>query len=72
MSNETKTAPAAKNRNRKAILTIAFQEFNGVFLAKISDNKGRETHAFGARKCQAQLHALRNYRLKYLTPYFKM
>ena len=72
MSNETKTAPAAKNRNRKATLTIAFQEFNGVFLAKISDQKGQHTFDYGTRKCQAQLHALRNYRKKYLTPYFKM
>lgn len=72
MQNKTETAPAAKNRNRKAVLTTSFQEFNGVFLAKISDNKGKETFAYGKRKCQAQLHALSNYRLKYFTPYFKM
>lgn len=62
----------AKTRNRKGILTISFQKFGEVFLAKISDQKGRHTFAYGTRKCQAQLHALRNYRLKYLTPYFKM
>lgn len=72
MRNTQTTAPAAKNRNRKAVLTTSFQEFNGVFLAKISDQKGQHTFAYGTRKCQAQLHALRNYRKKYLTPYFKM
>ncbi len=72
MSNKTVTAPAAKNRNRKAVLTTSFQEFNGVFLAKISNNKGKETFAYGKRKCQAQLHALSNYRIKYLTTYFNM
>ena len=73
MSNKpTTVAPAAKTKKRKESLTIAFQKFNGVYLAKISDQKGKETFAYGARKCQAQLHALRNYRLKYLTPYFNM
>ena len=72
MRNPITTAPAAKNRNRKAILTISFQKFGEVFLAKISDRNGRATFAYGTRKCQAQLHAVKNYRLKYLTPYFKM
>lgn len=72
MSNKPTTAPAAKNRNRKATLTISFQKFGEVFLAKISDKFGNVTFAYGTRKCQAQLHAIRNYRKKYLTPYFKM
>ena len=67
MSNETVTlAPVAKNRNRKSILTISFQKFGDAFLAKISDRNGNATFAYGARKCQAQLHALRNYRTKFL------
>lgn len=72
MRNKTITAPVAKRQTAKESLTIAFQKFEGVFLAKISDQKGNETFAYGARKCQAQLHAIRNYRLKYLTPYFNM
>lgn len=71
MLNVTQTAPAATEQKKES-LTIAFQQFNGVFLAKISDQKGQHTFAYGTRKCQAQLHALRNYRKKYLTPYFKM
>ena len=71
MQNKTETAPAATEQKKES-LTIAFQKFNGVFLAKISNNNGKETFAYGANKCRAQLRALRNYRLKYFTPYFKM
>ena len=71
MSNKTATAPAATEQKKES-LTIAFQEFNGVFLAKISNNNGKETFAYGANKCRAQISAIRNYKLKYLTPYFKM
>lgn len=71
MRNTTQTAPAAKTEKKES-LTIAFQKFNGVFLAKISNNNGKETFAYGANKCRAQLRALRNYRIKYLTPYFNM
>lgn len=71
MLNVTQTAPAATEQKKES-LTIAFQKFNGVFLAKISNNNGKETFAYGKRKCQAQLHALSNYRIKYLTTYFNM
>ena len=71
MQNQTVTAPAATEQKKES-LTIAFQEFNGVILAKISNNKGKETFAYGANKCRAQISAIRNYKLKYLTPYFKM
>lgn len=71
MSNKFATAPAAKTEKKES-LTIAFQKFNGVFLAKISNNNGKETFAYGANKCRAQISAIRNYKLKYLTPYFKM
>lgn len=71
MRNTQTTAPAATEQKKES-LTIAFQEFNGVFLAKISNNKGKETFAYGANKCRAQLRALRNYRIKYLTTYFNM
>lgn len=48
-------------------LVVAFQHFNGVFLAKISNLQGKGTHAFGATKCKAQLNALLNYQTKYAT-----
>lgn len=72
MRNPITTAPAAKTEQKKESLTIAFQEFNGVFLAKISNNKGKETFAYGRNKCRAQISAIRNYRIKYFTPYFNM
>ena len=56
----TTTTPSTKES-----LTIAFQDFNGVFLAKISNLKGKETFAYGESKCKAQLNAVQNYRLKY-------
>ena len=71
MLNKPTTAPTAKTEKKES-LTIAFQKFNGVFLAKISNNNGKETFAYGANKCRAQISAIRNYKLKYLTPYFKM
>lgn len=46
-------------------LTIAFQEFNGVFLAKISNLKGKETFAYGENKALAEQNAIRNYNTKY-------
>lgn len=64
MRNSTQTASATAPRNRES-LTVAFQDFNGVFLAKISNLKGKETHAFGKTQSSAQINALRNYRLKY-------
>lgn len=72
MRNKTITAPAATTQTRKQSLTIVFQKFNGVFLAKISNNQGKETFAYGNNKSRAQLNALSNYRLKYLTRSFNM
>ncbi len=64
MQNQTQAQPATEPRNRES-LTVAFQNFNGVFLAKISNLKGRETHAFGATTALAEQNAMNNYRLKY-------
>ncbi|MEC5156662.1 hypothetical protein [Chryseobacterium sp. MP_3.2] len=64
MQNVT-TAPAAKSKTAKESLTIAFQNFNGVFIAKISNLKGKETFAYGENKVSAEINALQNYRLKY-------
>ena len=57
MRNQTTT--------QKEALTVAFQEFNGVFLAKISNLKGKETYAFGSTTSKAQLNALKNYNVKF-------
>lgn len=65
MRNQTQTAPEAKAQKSKTQLTIAFHDFNGVVLAKISNLKDRETFAYGETKGQAQINALRNYRTKY-------
>lgn len=57
------TTPVAKG-NEATVIT--FIPFNGVFMAKISSvTSERKTHAFGATKAQAQLHALAMFRLKY-------
>ncbi len=56
-----------QTKKTKESLRITFQDFNGVFLAKISNLKGKETFAYGESKCKAQLHAVRNYRTKYST-----
>ncbi|WP_332031111.1 hypothetical protein [Kaistella sp.] len=65
MRNSTQTAqPATEPCNRES-LTVAFQNFNDVFLAKISNLKGKETYAFGATTAIAQQNAMRNYQTKY-------
>ena len=56
----TTTTPTTKES-----LTIAFQDFNGVFIAKISNLKGKETFAYGENQTLAEANALRNYRTKY-------
>ena len=58
--------------DKKEALVVAFQDFNGVYLAKISNSRDKETHAFGATKCIAEQNAITNYNLKYNTPYYKM
>ncbi|KFC19377.1 hypothetical protein [Chryseobacterium sp. FH1] len=68
MLNQTKQKPVTK----KDSLVVAFQDFNGVYLAKISNAKDKETHAFGATKCLAEQNAISNYNLKYNTAYYNM
>lgn len=50
-------------------LVVAFQSFNGVFIAKISNKKDKETFAYGETKAVAQLNALRNYKRKYYSTF---
>ena len=62
MLNTTNTAPQPQN---KETITVAFQDFNGVILAKISNLKDKETFAYGETKAKAQMNAIQNYSLKY-------
>ena len=62
MPNVTQTASQPQN---KETLTVAFQDFNGVILAKISNLKDKETFAYGENKQLAQKKALKNYKRKY-------
>jgi len=68
MSNK----PTNSVTKTKDTLVVAFQDFNGVYLAKISNTKDKQTHAFGATKGEAEKNAIENYNLKYNTPYYLM
>ncbi|GEM_PF-2957219 len=62
-NSEKKSATAAKSNEG---LVVAFQDFNGVFIARItSKDRARQTHGYGATKALAEYHALTNFRLKY-------
>lgn len=61
MRNKTITASQPQTES----VTIAFQDFNGVFLAKISNLKDKETFAYGETKESAQANAVKNYSIKY-------
>ncbi len=62
-NQESKSATAAKSNEG---LVVAFQDFNGVFIARItSKDQTRQTHGYGATKALAECHALTNFRLKY-------
>ena len=61
---QNKTITASQPQTKEA-LTVAFQNFNGVFLAKISNLKDKETFAYGETKAKAQMNAIQNYSLKY-------
>lgn len=65
MRNSTLLAPATEPKRNRESLTVAFQNFNDVFLAKISNLKGQETFAYGETEKQAERNALQNYRTKY-------
>ena len=57
------TQPATQPQTE--IVTIAFQDFNGVYRAKISNLKDKETFAYGETKESAQANAVKNYSIKY-------
>ena len=61
MRNKTITAPQPQTES----VTIAFQDFNGVYLAKISNLKDKETFGYGETKESAQTNAVKNFRIKY-------
>lgn len=66
MQNVTQTASQPQN---KEALTVAFQDFKGVFLAKISNLKDKETFAYGENKALAEQNALKNYNRKYYSTF---
>ena len=59
LNQTTATQPQPEN------LHIVFQDFNGVFLAKISNLTGKETFAYGENQKSAEKNALANYQRKY-------
>ena len=61
MSNKLENTVQENNKG----LVVAFQKFNGVFLAKIKDSLDRSTHAYGKTKAKAEYNAITNYRRKY-------
>ena len=66
MRNSTQTASQPQTES----VTIAFHDFNGVYLAKISNLKEKETFAYGETKETAQKNAVLNYQTKYATANF--
>ncbi len=72
MRNPTKTAPIATVQQNNEDLVIVFQNFNGVILAKISNNSDRETYAYGSTEELAQENAVNTYNRKYNTPYYSL
>ncbi len=75
MQNQTKQSSKALKRKAKSLkkvteseeLCVAYQKFNGVYLAVISNLNDRQTHAYGRTKLVAGRNALDNFRLKYGT-----
>ncbi|MCX8533098.1 hypothetical protein [Chryseobacterium luquanense] len=73
MRNQTtQTAQEATVKQNNEDLVIVFQNFNGVFLAKISNNTDRKTYAYGSSQDLAQENAINRYNRKYNTPYFSL
>jgi hypothetical protein len=62
-SNKMVSQTTVKENNED--LVIDFHIFNGVFLAKISNSKDRNTHAYGRTIARAQENAIQNYQTKY-------
>ena len=62
MLNQTTTASQPQNMET---LKVAFQKFNGVILAKISNLKDKETFAYGETQVLAEEKARINYQRKY-------
>lgn len=61
---QNKTIKASQPQNKKT-LTVAFQDFNGVIRATISNLKNRETFAYGQNENLAEQKARQNYKRKY-------
>ncbi|MFC7345972.1 hypothetical protein ACFQO9_04475 [Chryseobacterium zhengzhouense] len=72
MRNLTQTAQEATVTQNNEELVIVFQNFNGVFIATISNKEDRKTYAYGRSQDQAQQNAINRYNRKYNTPYFSL
>ncbi|MBO6184198.1 MAG: hypothetical protein J6O88_05810 [Chryseobacterium sp.] len=72
MRNLTQSAPEATVKENNEELVIVFQNFNGVYLAKISNKSDRETYAYGSTKSLAEENAVNTYNRKYNTPYYSL
>lgn len=64
--------PKTSVQQNNEATVIVFQKFNGSYLAKISDNNGKGTHAFGETKKIAETNVLANFQLKYSTSFHNL
>ncbi len=67
MRHSKEQASVATVTENNEELVVVFQNFNGVFLAKICNSKDnkKETYAYGQTESSAQENAVRNYNRKY-------
>jgi hypothetical protein len=65
MRHSQQTVYRTKVKENNEELVIDFQDFNGVFLAKISNSNDKNTHAYGSTVSIAQQNAIQNYQTKY-------
>lgn len=68
---KTKAQEATVTQNNEE-LVIVFQNFNGVILAKISNQSDKETFAYGSSEELARENALSMYNRKYNTAIFSL
>lgn len=62
MSNKLENTVPTSNK----ALVVAFHDFNGVFLARITNKKqNQQTHGVGSTKALAQMNAIKHYKEKY-------
>lgn len=65
----TKSTAVAKNNKA---LVVVFEKFNGVFIAKVSNDANQKTHAYGETKAKAEENALTNFSRKYHSDFLSL